>query len=291
MARRLRLHVPGGLYHVTLRGNHRQRIFFSDDDHAVLDAVVADALQRLAARLHAYCWMSNHIHLLLQVADVPLGRLMLRIASQYARRVQASLRTTGHLFERRYHAVLVEADRYLLTLVRYIHLNPVRAGLVKDPIDYPWSSHHAYLTPGRSTWITTGFTLGLLGDDVTESHARYRALMGAAENVRWGVGPLTPRADRPDILGSDDFVARMDTNLRRPGSRRNLDELLRECAERFRITPDDLSSPSRLRHLARARAWLAHRAVAERAASVSELARRLGRSEAALRQVMARHPP
>jgi REP element-mobilizing transposase RayT len=290
MARRLRLHVPGGFYHVTLRGNHRRPIFFADTDRNLLDAVVAEAVDRLAARVHAYCWMTNHIHLLVQVSDAPLGRLMLRIASQYARRVQASLATTGHLFERRYHAVLVDADRYLLHLIRYIHLNPVRAGIVADPVDYRWSSHRAYLGQPRPSWLCCDFALQLLGADACETRARYQAFMNDAEECRWGQGPLQPHAERPDILGDDDFVARLGGDTWQPGQRRSLEDLLSDCCERFRVTPDALTSPSRSHHLARARAWLGHRVVAERAGSVSALARKLGRSEAALRQVMARHP-
>ncbi len=291
MARRPRLHVPGGFYHVTLRGNHRQPIFFAEADRELLGVVVAETVERLAARIHAYCWMTNHLHLLVQVADAPLGRLMLRIASQYARRVQASLATTGHLFERRYHSVLVDADCYLLTLIRYIHRNPVRAGMVADPADYPWSSHRAYLGNNRPAWLTTGMALHLLGGDAGEAVLRYRAFMSTPADCRWGEGVLKVNADQPDILGGDEFLARVGTDTWRPRSRESLEDLMRECAERFRIPLDALSSPSRMHHLARARAWLAHRAVAQGVSSVSALARRLGRSEAALRQVMSRHPP
>lgn len=291
MARRLRLHVPGGFYHVTLRGNHRQPIFFADSDRDLLDAVVAEAVGRLAARVHAYCWMTNHLHLLVQVSDAPLSGLMLRIASQYARRVQASLATTGHLFERRYHAVLVDADNYLLTLVRYIHLNPVRAGIVADPADYPWSSHRNYLGQARPPWLCCDFALRLLGAESPETEAQYRTFMNIAEGCRWGEGLLIPHAERPDILGGDEFIARLCGDARQPRHPKSLESLLSECCERFQISQDALVSPSRARHLTRARAWLGHRVVAERAGSLSALARRLQRSEAALRQVMARHPP
>ena len=151
MARPLRLHVAGGFYHVTLRGNHRRPIFFTDADRDLLEEVLAEALDRGAARVHAYCWMSNHLHMLVQVADVPLSRLMLRVASRYARTVQIALATTGHLFERRYPALLVDADSYLLTLLRYIHLNPVRAGLVGDAQLYRWSSAQAH-ADGADPW-------------------------------------------------------------------------------------------------------------------------------------------
>ena len=144
MARRLRLHVPGGFYHVTLRGNHRAPIFFRSADRDLWERFLADSLERFGARLHAYCWMTNHVHMVIQVSEFPLGRIILRTASAYARTVQLRLETTGHLFERRYHAVLVDADAYLLTLLRYIHLNPVNGGLTRDPDAYRWSSHHAY---------------------------------------------------------------------------------------------------------------------------------------------------
>lgn len=291
MARRLRRHVPGGFYHVTLRGNHRHPIFFSDTDHDLLDTVVAEAVDRLKARIHAYCWMTNHLHLLVQVSDAPLSRLMLRIASQYARRVQASLATTGHLFERRYRAVLVDADHYLLSLIRYIHLNPVRAGIVADPGDYLWSSHRAYLGKTPPPWLYPDFALRLLGGPSSETAARYLAFMNSAEDCRWGEGGLKPHADQPDVLGSDEFLAHLCIDGWQPRLQKSLEDLLGECCEQFQIAPDALASSSRSRHLACARAWLGHRVVAERVTSVSALARRLRRSEAALRQVMARHPP
>lgn len=290
MARPLRLHVPGGFYHVTLRGNHRRPIFFADSDRDLLDEVVSEAVHHLDARVHAYCWMTNHLHLLMQVSDTPLGRLMLRIASQYARRVQASLATTGHLFERRYHALLVDADNYLLTLIRYIHLNPVRAGIVTDPAGYHWSSHRAYLGMVQPPWLCCDLALRRLGGDAGNQAERYRAFMNNEEQCRWGEGALKPHAERPDILGGDDFVARLSGEPCQPRQSRSLEDLFSECCERFQIPPEALASPGRARNLTRARAWLGHRVVAERAGSVSALARRLGRSEAALRQVMARHP-
>jgi putative transposase len=133
MPRPPRIHVPGAFYHVTLRGNHRQAIFFTAQDRHTLSALIEEVLERFGARLHAYCYMTNHIHALIQVGEAPLGRLMLRIAGRYARLTQKGLHTTGHLFEKRYYPVLVDADEYLLELLRYIHLNPVRARMVDSP--------------------------------------------------------------------------------------------------------------------------------------------------------------
>ena len=88
MTRRPRLHVPGGLYHVTLRGNHQQAIFEHDSDSDRLDSIVADSCARDGVQVHAYCWMTNHIHALVEVGEIPLGRFMQRVASQYARFLQ-----------------------------------------------------------------------------------------------------------------------------------------------------------------------------------------------------------
>lgn len=289
MARRLRLHVPGGFYHVTLRGNHRQPIFFTEADRDRLDDVVAEAVDRLAARVHAYCWMTNHLHALVQISDAPLGQLILRIASQYARGVQTRLDTTGHLFERRYHAVLVDADAYLMTLVRYIHLNPVRAGLVAVPAAYPWSSHRVYLGECRRHWVTTEFTLRMLANQPNNATARYRELMGSSEPCSWGTGELVSHRDEPQIIGSNEFVARIRGVEYRPRSQQSLDDLIRACSERFQVTPETLASTSRAPRLAVARAWIGHEAVAGRIASICEVARRLGQSESTIRYLMQMH--
>lgn len=290
MARRLRLHVPGGFYHVTLRGNHRQPIFFTEADRDRLDNVVAEATGRMAAQIHAYCWMTNHVHLLVQISDAPLGKLIQRIASRYARAVQTRLDTTGHLFERRYHAILVDVDAYLTTLVRYIHLNPVRAGLVADPAEYPWSSHRVYLGLCRRDWLTTEFTMRVLGNRPDYAAARYRELMGSQEPAIWGEGVLIPHRDAPQILGSDQFVQKIKGSAHRPPSHRNLDDVIQECSALFEESPISLASRNRSAKLSIARAWIGHEALGRRVASVSEVAERLGRTEGAIRHLMKQHP-
>lgn len=289
MARPLRLHVPGGFYHVTLRGNHRRPVFYSDGDRDLLDRIVERALADSGARLHAYCWMTNHIHLLLQVAETPLGSVMQRIASHYARAVQQHLQTTGHLFERRYHALLVDADSYLLTLLRYIHFNPVRAGLVRDPISYPWSSHCVYLGQRQQAWVTTDFALGLFARRRGEAHVRYSEFMGTATTDQWGTGALIPSDKNGQILGSDEFVAHVGRFSVSPAAARTLDDLFDECTRKFQYSRALLVSVSRDRRLSSARAWIAREAASSGIATVSAIAREMRRSEAAIRQLMRRH--
>ena len=292
MPRRPRIHAPGAFYHVTLRGNHRKPIFFRDADRELLNDIVARTLDRCRARLHAYCWMANHLHLLVQVDDVPLGRIVLRIAGPYARSVQARLETTGHLFERRYHAVLVDADRYLLTLLQYIHLNPVRAGLVRSIAEYPWSSHHNYVGTRSDSWVTTDFALAMLGRDHRSAIARYHRLVGITTgDCEASLPAFKPPPGDDRVLGDDRFLARLAPSAAPPPSRLTLEELIIEAAERFAMEPADVVSISRNRRFSCARAWVAHEAAARRIASAAQVARALNRDESSIRELVTRHFP
>lgn len=287
MPRRPRLHLPGAFYHITLRGNHRQDIFFAPTDRDLLDTIVADSVPRFGARLHAYCWMTNHVHLLLQVGDTPLGRIVLRIASRYARTLQARFRTTGHLFERRYHAVLIDADTYLLELLRYIHLNPVRAGMVNSPTDYPWSSHHAYLGTQIAKYVTTDWALSLFHSDLALARQAYQRFIDGMPSPSSPLEHCNPHDRR--ILGSDDFAARLLNTAWQPRTRRTLDQLLEEACQQWSVSQETLRSPSRHRQLTYIRAWIAHQAITQRIATLSHVARSLNRSEASLRESVKLH--
>lgn len=133
MSRRSRLHVPGGVYYVVQRSNARQPIFTDAADYAIFERLIGITVARCRARVHAFCWQVDAIHLVLQVADTPVGRFMQRLSSQYARRVHRRQGNGGHLFQQRYQSLLIDPDRYLLPLIRYLHLIPVRAGSVEDP--------------------------------------------------------------------------------------------------------------------------------------------------------------
>jgi REP element-mobilizing transposase RayT len=282
MPRRPRIHVPGAFYHVTLRGNHRQEIFFSRSDRELLEDVSAEVIERFGARIHAYCWMTNHVHLLIQVSDVPLGRLMLRIASRYARTVQARLHTTGHLFERRYHAVLIDADEYLLEALRYVHLNPVRARIVERPASYPWSSHLDYLGRRNRPWVSTDFALRLFHAERPRAIAAYQRFMDEV-------------ADEPssfEVALDEDRCAQLTGNLPRDSrvkSDKSLADLMDEACRKFSVTPQLLGSAARQRNITHVRAWIAHQAILQGVASLSHVARALGRTEASLRESVKYH--
>jgi putative transposase len=283
MARRPRIHVPGGFYHVTLRGNHQQRIFFSDADPLLLNEIVARALENFESRLHAYCWMTNHIHMLIEVGESPLGCLMRQIASGFARRMQRNLGTTGHFFERRYHAKLVAIEAYLKVVVRYIHLNPVTAGLVADPREYPWSSHHDYLRGGGS-WITTDFVLGVFGSNRPRAVVAYEAFLAEEATVDWE-SVLETAPDSPDQHRGNAPVVRKQSDATN-SAHQTLDELIAESCRVFKVAENRLDSPVRDPVLSRVRAWIALHAKKRGIATLSDVARRLNRTEATLRQAI-----
>jgi putative transposase len=288
MPRSPRIHAPGAMYHVTLRGNHRQDIFFTPDDRGLLTRIVREIVTDCGAQLHAYCYMTNHVHALLQVSSTPLSKIMLLVAGRYARGVQARLQTTGHLFEKRYHALLVDADEYLLTLLRYVHLNPVRANLVASPDDYPWSSHHAYLGKRCEPWVTTEFALRMLGADRQRAIAAYEALIRSAPTD----SPLLERNEQDSrILGGDAFAQRMLGEHWKPRCNAALQKVIDDACARFGVTQIELRSPSRLSNITHARTWIAEQTLSAKIASVASLARYFNRDESTIRQVAQRRRP
>jgi putative transposase len=275
MPRRPRLHVPGACYHVILRGNHQEDIFSASEDRAVLNTIVSEALPLHGARIHAFCWMTNHLHALMQIGDGKLGDLVRRIAVRYSRYRHRQLGTTGHLFERRHRAFLVETDHYFITLLRYIHLNPVNAGMVKTASDYAWSSHRAYLGLEVIPWLTTDFGLGMFGktDEIARRHYRIMVngeLYASELSVFEQANPNDPR-----VLGSDDFLATLSKPKPKARNRPTLDKLIEEVCKRNGVTVDAVLSSSRLRALSRTRTEIVRRAVAEGIASIREVAKRL----------------
>src|SRR5664279_2476043 len=190
MTRPLRIEFPGATYHVTSRGDRQERIFNSDSDRQMLLDIVDKAMARLDADMFAYCLMGNHYHFVLQTQQPNLSRLMRHINGEYTRAHNRRHGLTGHIFQGRFHAVLVDCDAYLIEVCRYVELNPVRAGLVDKPEDWRWSSFRAHvgLDAGQA-WLATGYLHShLLGRKIaTREDARHGAQEYAA-TVAAGVG-------------------------------------------------------------------------------------------------------
>lgn len=145
MARKLRTWFPGALYHLMHRGVRRTAIFGEDMDYQVMLELLKISLEKYKCVLHAYCLMTNHIHLLLETGDIEIGKMMKYFSGSYAGYINKKYHYQGHVFEGRYKSCLVKEDSYFLQTSRYIHLNPVKAGIVKYPEEYRWSSYRTMI--------------------------------------------------------------------------------------------------------------------------------------------------
>ena len=163
MARRPRLFAPGILYHVIVRGNYRQKTFLNARDYQAYLGRLVRYRKRFGVTVYAYCLMSNHVHLLVETGSQPLSRFMQGLQQSYTQYFNRKHHKVGHLFQGRYKAILCEKDEYLLTLVRYIHLNPVRAKLVQRLDDYPYCGHREYCHARASEVLERSRVLDMLG--------------------------------------------------------------------------------------------------------------------------------
>ena len=177
MARHPRYAAPGLPQHVTQRGNNRSPMFVSEADYRAFHEWLRIACRRYGCLLHAYVFMTNHVHLLVTPGDVgAIGRVVQSVGRQYVRHFNDTYRRSGTLWEGRYKATVVEAERYLFTCYRYIELNPVRAGIVQHPRAYRWSSHSANAYGVADTVVTPHVGYMALGADDSTRQTAYRAL-------------------------------------------------------------------------------------------------------------------
>ncbi len=241
-----------------LRGNGGQDIFFVDDDRYYLYLLLQQGVERYGHRIHGFCCMPNHIHLLIQVAEDPLSGSMQNLSFRYTRWINNKQARRGHLFQGRYEAILVDADRYLLELVRYIHLNPVRACLVKRPRDYVWSSHRAYLGLENLPWLTTAWVLGRFAKRLKTCHKRYESFVreGKEEGYRqeFHQGGKDER-----VLADDQFLEKVLTVELQSSPNVPLEKIVAHISADFGVDEEELKGPSMKRRLSEARAligWL-----------------------------------
>jgi putative transposase len=210
MGRPPRIEYPGAIYHVTSRGDRQEPIFRIPGDRQLLLDIVDQAMARLDAEMFAYCLMGNHYHFVLHTRQANLSRVMSHINGEYTRAFNRRHEVVGHVFQGRFHAVLVDSDAYLLEACRYVELNPVRAGLVDSVDAWPWCSYaaHAGLERGPR-WLATVTLHGyLLGRDVATSADQREAEGLYAQTVAAGRGVDLWRHLRHEIfLGDASFAA------------------------------------------------------------------------------------
>ena len=214
MARRPRHLVPGQALHVIQRGNNRQAIFFADADYRFYHEALEDASRRYTCAVHAYVFMTNHVHLLLtpSTEDGP-SRVLQSLGRRYVRYVNTAYRRTGTLWEGRFKSAIVDSEQYLLTCSRYIELNPVRAGMVAAPEDYPWSSCRHNARGQRDSLISPHDVYQRLGPDGASRQARYARLLERAPDPR-EIGKIRSAIERGDVLGNDRFREQIEAALK-----------------------------------------------------------------------------
>jgi len=232
--------------------------------------------------------MTNHVHLAIQAGADPLSRFMAFVASQYARSTNRKMRRSGHLFERRYRAIIVQEDSYLKELVRYIHLNPLRADVVANISDYPWSSHEAYSGGLCPDWLTLDRVLSLFGDTQNVARPRYVEFMNQKQPDTI-VRLFQQGGDGDDrVLGDDTWRHKVLKDLNSKPNIGNLDELVQRVCERNGVTEAGLASRSRKRKYSKVRAEIALIATEHSIATVTTIARRFGRTQPGLSRTMNR---
>ncbi len=205
MARPLRIQYPGAFYHITSRGNEKRPIFNSRRDREKLLSFFSGAAARYGVSIHCYCLMENHYHLLLEITEENLSQALHLINGGYTTYFNRVYDRSGHLFQGRYRAILVERDEYASVLSRYIHLNPVRAGISRSPGKYPWSSYSAYLDPmQKPAWLNTSLVLGYFGAREGEARKKYREFVEEG-GKRQDSDPLHGVVSGV-LLGSERFV-------------------------------------------------------------------------------------
>ncbi len=271
MPRHPRVHASGLLYHVMARGNNGQKIFSEAKDYEVFLEQLREARRRYPFYLYAYVLMPNHFHFLLEVMELPTARILQSLLTGYVRRFNRKHRRKGHLFQGRYKAIVCDRDSYLLELVRYIHLNPLRARLVGRPADWQWSGHGEYLGTSKNGLIDAGAVM-----EEFKTPTRYEAFVraGMKEPYReeWHPGDHAP------FLGKQEFVKKVAAPKKEKGATRplKLEVLLKAKAREAGLEPQAVARRGKSRTIGEVRRGFIEAAVLEQGYQASEVASFLG---------------
>ncbi len=317
MPRTARLDIAGVLQHVIIRGVERRDIFLDDTDRQSFLDRFSLLLVQTETDCLAWSFMTNHVHMLLRPSQGKLAQFMRRLLTGYAVTFNLRHQRSGHLFQNRYKSIICEEDPYLLELVRYIHLNPLRAGIVKDIdelIGYPWSGHGVLMGRRAMDGQNTEEVLGYFGRRKKNAREKYQTFvedgisMGRREELvggglrrvlkHFGNDLITAYDDR--ILGSGDFVERLkeDSEISdRLDTRMTLSELITLVAEIAAIEPQELRGRGRRSEVTEAREIICYLATRRLGCSGQAIGKALGitrsgvcRSGRRGADLMAQHP-
>jgi len=314
------LDAPGALHHIIVRGIDKTVIFRDDRDKIkFLEKMGADVTGGKCA-VYAWVLMDNHVHLLFKSGEVGISTVMRKVLTWYAQYFNRRYRRAGHLFQNRYKSILCEEDTYLLALIRYIHLNPVRANIIRtlEELDiYPWSGHHAIIGKAGYPWMRIGDVLSEFASTRRKASSEYRKFvkdgLGQKHAPQFSGGglirsqggwsqvlSLRQKAQKEEyderILGSGDFVQailkeaeekeRRQMKIRRVGL--TLSRLIEEELEKTNVSLQELKNGSRRKVVSGTRAKIARRGIEELGLSCAELARHLGVCTSSISRVIAK---
>jgi putative transposase len=310
MPRQSRIDTSGALHHIMVRGIEKTNIFRSDADRDHFLERLGNLLEDTKTTCYAWALIPNHFHLLLQTGPVPISTVMRRLLTGYSLWYNRRYRRHGHVFQNRYKSILCQEDSYLLELVRYIHLNPIRAGIVKslDELNnYAYSGHSIVLGKAKREWQNAQVVLAMFGDHTGAARRAYKAFVekGISEEKRhdltgggllrsaggWeGVKELREQKvyQRHDerILGNGEFVARVLASAEEEMEKRyalkakgmNLDKVAARVSEVFGIKSEEVWAKGKYQRIVDARSLLCYWAVRELGMPMSTLAKRFSLS-------------
>lgn len=284
MARRPRLFASGLLYHVIVRGNQRRKTFQAAEDYQAYLQRLESYHKRYVIRIYAYCLMPNHVHLLVETGSIPLSKFMQGLQQSYTQYFNLRYRKVGHLFQGRYKAIICDKDEYLLALLRYIHLNPVRAGLVKNPDRYPYSGHVAYLKDDRPKIMEPLPILKLLGG--RKAYERF-----ILEGITEGHNEDYYAVEDQRFLGEEGFGEELSREIEEQSMERKkapIERAVQKLAKQLGISPEELKSQDRQWSVTRKRAQAITILVREYGYKVTEVAKFLNRDQANVSLTLSR---
>lgn len=214
MPRRRRIVLPNHPHHVVQRGHNRQVVFGDGDDYLYYLATLREWKKTLGCKVYAYCLMTNHVHLVVDPCETPrhVGLLMKRVAARQTRLVNRLERRSGTLWEGRFHSSPIETSAYLLACCRYVEMNPVRAGMVLAPEEYPWSSCRSRIGHERTEWLDDDPCHAVLGADSVERERRYREwLLAAVPPGEWDL--IGKAVQRNQLTGGNRFMEEVEMKI------------------------------------------------------------------------------
>ena len=320
MPRKARIDAPGALHHIIVRGIERKAIFRDLKDYHNFRERLGRILEDTDTPCFAWSLMKNHVHLLIRTGHVPLSTVMRRLLTGYAQQFNRRHKRHGHLFQNRYKSILCEEDPYLLELVRYIHLNPIRAGIVKDLkalSTYPQTGHSVLMGKMKNDWQDTEYVLKLFGQTIRAARKAYHDFVseGAALGRRpelvggglirsaggWAVVKEFRSANirvisDERILGSSDFVESVLKLANEKYEKRthaiakgiNIDALIDIVADSLEISSNIIKSNNKQQPGGRARAIICYLASERLKISGAQLARELQLSPSAVSKLISR---